>query len=384
MGDFRLGSVLGFEIRIDYSWFVIFFLILWSFSAVVFPAEFPDRSTATYLAMGGVGTLLFFVSLLIHELSHSVVARAKGIPVEGITLFIFGGMARTRMEAEDPGDEFAIAGVGPVASVVLAGIFLGVWWFGSRAGWTPVVTGVSRYLGFLNVLLAGFNLLPGFPLDGGRLFRSAVWKATGDLTKATRWASTGGKWLGYLLMGLGAAQALAGGVIGGLWLVFIGWFLRTAAISTFRQHLLRNVLAGVRARDVMTEAPETVGPDLTLQELVDDHFLRRRWQSFPVVEDGRPVGLVTIGRVKEVPREEWSRRRVRETMREADEEIVVRPEEAMTDVLTAMDASDERRVLVVDGDRLHGIITATDVTGWVQRSQELGEMRAGRSGGRAA
>lgn len=372
MGGFRLGSVLGFEIRIDYSWFVIFFLVLWSFSAGVFPAQFPDLSAATYFLMGAIGTLLFFASLLAHELSHSVVARQKNVPVEGITLFIFGGMARTRLESETPEDELAIAGVGPLASLVIAGLFEGVWWVGGRLGWGEAVTGVAMYLAYLNVILALFNLLPGFPLDGGRLFRGVAWKLTGDLTKATRWATNGGKALGYMLMGLGVLQTFAGAVLGGLWMLFIGWFLRGAAEASYAQHLLQGILEGIRADEVMTADPETVPPDMSLRQLVEERFLRRRYQSFPVVEgEDRLVGLLTLQQVKDVPRDEWDRRLARDVMTPITEGIVVEPGRKMTDVLQAMQAAGTGRVLVAEGGRLRGIISSADVTGWVQRSREL-------------
>src|SRR5690606_35068803 len=378
MGDFRLGSVFGFEIRIDFSWFIIFALILWSFTFGVFPASFPGLGTAAYIGMGVAGTLLFFASLLAHELSHSVVARRKGIPVEGITLFIFGGMARTRLEAEEPGDEFYIAVVGPVSSIVIGLLFGLVWWVGTRAGWSVAVTGVAAYLGVLNVALAVFNLLPGFPLDGGRLFRSLVWKMTGDVTKATRVASTGGKWLGYVLVGLGILQAFTGNMLGGLWLVFIGWFLRNAAIASYEQHVVRMVLEGVRAAQTMTRNPETVPPDLTVRDLVDDYFMRRRYQAFPVVEDGHPVGIVTLNQVKDLPREEWAARTVRSIMAPAQDGVTVRPDESMTSVLEKMEASGVRRVLVTRDGRLEGIITATDVAGWLDRARQLGAERSPR------
>lgn len=371
MGDFRIGSVFGFEIRIDFSWFIIFFLILWTFTSGVFPLNYPGLSTATYIGMGVAGTLLFFASLLTHELSHSLVARTKGIPVEGITLFIFGGMARTRMEAEDPGDEFVIAGIGPITSIAIGVLFGLVWWIGTRAGWSVAITGVAQYLAFLNVLLAVFNLLPGFPLDGGRLFRSAVWKFTGDLTKATRWASTGGKWLGYLLVGVGIWQAFQANVIGGLWLVFIGWFLRSAAVASYEQHLLRTILERVPARDAMSRNPETVEPDLTLQELVDEHFLRRRYQAFPVARNGQPLGIITLHQVKEVPRDEWAQRTVGQTMTQAENGVVVRPDESMSKVLDRMQGSDLRRVLVARDGHLEGIITASDLASWLERGREL-------------
>ncbi len=298
MHGFRLGSVLGFEIRIDYSWFVIAFLILWSFSAGVFPARYPGFEPGIYLMMGTIGAVLFFASLVAHELSHSVVARRRGIEVKGITLFIFGGMAHTSREAETPEDELIIAGVGPLSSIVIGILFGLIGWVGTRAGWPVPVTGVATYLAFLNLLLAGFNLLPGFPLDGGRLFRAAVWKATGDMTKATRWATNGGKALAYMLIGYGLLLIIGGALGGGLWLVFIGWFLRTAATASLQQHILRDLMAGVTAGDIMTPNPSTVHSELSLQDLVEGRFLRERYQGYPVVDGGQVVGLVTLDHVR--------------------------------------------------------------------------------------
>lgn len=374
MSSFRAGAVSGFEIRIDSSWFVLFFLMLWSFSAAVFPARFPGLSGIAYFTMGATATILLFVSLLAHELAHSVVARAKGIPVEGITLFIFGGMARTSMEAEDPRDELLIAGVGPLTSMALGVLFLGVAWLAGMMGWGTAVGTVASYLGFINFLLAAFNLLPGFPLDGGRLFRALVWRSTGDLTKATRWASTGGRWLGYGLMGLGFLQMFAGAVLGGLWLVFIGWFLRGAAEMTFREHLLRTALEGVPAREIMTPDPESVGPELTVQDLVDEHFLRRRYQAFPVVGDRGLAGLVTLEQVKEVPRDARGRTRVADVMSPANDEVTVDPAEPVTAVLEKMRASGAGRVLVIRDGQLAGIISGRDIVGWAQRAQDLGDL----------
>ncbi|MFW6080159.1 MAG: CBS domain-containing protein [Gemmatimonadota bacterium] len=372
MGDFRLGSILGFEIRIDYSWFIIFFLVLISFTIAIFPQTVPGLSQTAYIVMGAAMTLLFFASLLAHELSHSIVARLKGIPVEGITLFIFGGVSRTRMEAETPADEFQIAGVGPLSSVLIGVLFGAVWWVGVQAAWPVSVVAVAQYLAFLNVLLAVFNLLPGFPLDGGRLFRAAIWRFTGDLTRATRVASTGGKWLGWAIVALGIWQTFQFNLVGGLWLVFIGWFLRNAAEAGYQQHMVRLVMEGVTARQAMTPDPATVPADLTVQELVDDYFMQRRYHSYPVMEDGRPVGLVTLGQVKEVPREEWPRRRIRDAMLAAGDEIVAAPEENMSRVLEKMESTEARRVLVVDRDgRLAGLITANDVADWLQRFRQL-------------
>jgi Zn-dependent protease/CBS domain-containing protein len=372
MQGFQLGSIFGFEIRVDLSWFLIFFLILWTFISSVFPANYPGLSQGTYIIMGVVTTLLFFASLLAHELSHSFVARAKGIPVEGITLFIFGGVSHTRMDAETPGDEFQIAGVGPLTSVLLSVLFGLLYWLGRSAGASVAVNGVTGYLASINLILAIFNLLPGFPLDGGRLFRSIIWKITGNLKKATRIASWGGKFFAYLLIAWGLVQLFGGLIFNGLWLIFIGWFLYNAAESSYREVELQTSLEGVRVNQVMTPNPETVSPDLTLRELVDEYFLQRRYQSYPVTQSDRPLGIITLNRVKEIPQDEWNRRTVRQTMISAEKDVIVTPEEKMPQVLQKMTESGARRVLVARNNRLEGMITASDVANWLRRRRDLG------------
>jgi Zn-dependent protease/CBS domain-containing protein len=370
MRGFRLGRVLGFEVRIDHSWFILFALILWSFSFMAFPAHVPGLAPAIYFAMGLAGTLLFFVSLLAHELSHSVVARMKGIPVEGITLFLFGGMAHTRMEAESPGDEFQIAAAGPIMSIAIAALLGAAWTLGARLGWPATVLAVLQYIALLNIILAVFNLLPGFPLDGGRLFRAIVWKVTGDMTRATRVASAGGRWLAYLLIGFGLLSAFAGNVLGGMWLVFIGWFLRNAAISTYQQHLLLDVLAGVRAGQAMTPDPESVPAHATVRELMEDYFMRRRYAAYPVTADDAPLGLVTLQRVRETPRDEWDTLTARDIMLAFDETLAVRTDEPMIAVLEKLKASPARRLLVLRNGALAGIITASDIAFWLERARQ--------------
>jgi Zn-dependent protease/CBS domain-containing protein len=372
-GGFRLGSVLGFEIRVDYSWFIIFFLVLWTLSAGFFPAQHPGYPDATYLAMGIAATLLFFASVLAHELSHSLVARRKGIPVEGITLFIFGGMAHTRMEFEDPADEFQVAGVGPLSSMFIAVLFYAAGFAGAAAGMGVPFVAVMQYLGFINLLLAVFNLLPGFPLDGGRLFRAAAWKATGDMRKATRWASNGGKILGYTLIALGLYQifAIRGAALGGVWLVFIGWFIRMAADASYTQLVVQQSLRGVRAAQAMTPDPQSVPPDVTIQAFVDELVLHGRHQGYPVVEEGRAVGIITLKQVREVPREDWPSTRVRDAMDPATDALVVRPDQTMADVLEKLGDSRTGRVLVVRDGQLAGIITRTDLSRHLERMQLL-------------
>ena len=379
MQGFRLGSIFGFEIRIDFSWFIIFLLILWSLSMGLFPAQFPQLSSLAHLLMGIVGAVLFFASLLAHELSHSLVARAKGIPVEGITLFIFGGVARIRMEAKTPGDEFQIAAAGPLMSLLLAVLFGLCTYLGYKATWSVAVTGVVSYLASINLILAIFNLLPGFPLDGGRLFRALVWKMTDNLMLATRVASIGGRILGVFIIFVGFLQLLGGNLVGGFWFVLIGWFLSMTAVTTYQAELLRMSLEGAQAQHMMTRHPETVSPDLTLWELVDKFFLLRRYQAFPVVDHDQPLGIVTLNQVKEVPREQWVQHTVRDIMTPSEKGIVVRPQESMLTVLETMGESGIQRVLVADDGKLTGIITASDIMHWLRRARSLESWRNLRS-----
>ncbi|MFP3949150.1 MAG: site-2 protease family protein [Gemmatimonadota bacterium] len=365
----HLVDIAGFEISLDYSWFILLFLILGTLAGAVFPQEAPGLSDATYLVMGTVGTVLFFASLIGHELSHSVAARMKGVEVEGITLFIFGGMARTRSEATSPGDEFIIAGVGPLASLVFAAAFYGLEAAGHALGLGPAFTEVAWYLGLVNLALAIFNLLPGFPLDGGRLLRAILWGYLDDLRKATRVATGAGKWLGYGIIGLGLFGVfMAGNLIGGLWFVFIGWFLSNAAQSSYRQLLLRQVLGDVRADDAMSRNPESVEPDLTLHQVVHERFLHRPYNAFPVVEDGVPIGLVTLSQVKGVDRDDWSVKKVADVMTPLEDTLIVSPETSMTEVLQRMNENETRRVLVAREWQLLGIISASDVANWLDRA----------------
>lgn len=372
---FKLATIQGFEIRVDLSWLLIFSLILWTLSTDFFPLSYPGLSRGGYILMGVIGTLMFFFSLLLHELSHSFVARAKGIPVEGITLFAFGGVSRTKMEAETPGDEFQIAGVGPLTSLLLSGIFALISYTSQSAGWNLIITGIAAYLSWINLILAIFNLLPGFPLDGGRLFRSIVWKFTGNLQKATRIASAGGRLLGFSLIAWGFLQLFspAPNFIGGLWTILIGWFLNNAAQASYQDLVIRTALEGVQAQQIMTLSPETVPADLNLQTLFDEYFFNRSYQSFPVMESEAPIGMVTLQQAKQVAREQWSSTSVKQVMKAVGKGIAIRPEVDMTAVLDAMRESRSRRLLVIDNGQLRGIISATDLANWLQRKRSFGD-----------
>jgi Zn-dependent protease/CBS domain-containing protein len=371
MKGFRLGTILGLEIRIDASWLIIFFLVLWSFTFGVFPMRYPGLGPGVYVTMGGIGTILFFVSVLLHEMAHSVVAQARGVPVSGITLFVFGGMAHASSDFETPADEFVIAGVGPLSSLAIAVGFWGIGAASTAAGWHVGIAGVAGYLALLNVVLAIFNLLPGFPLDGGRLLRAAVWHFTGDQTKATRYASIGGRTLGFLLIGFGLLQVIGGALIGGLWMAFIGWFVQMAANSGYTHQLLRESLEGLSARDAMTSEVQTVPEHLSLREFVDVYGLRGRHDVYPVLREAAPVGVIGFAQVGAVPKGEWGEKRVADAMLALDERSVVAPDDPMTDVVEKVQSATTRRVLVVQDGQLLGIISSSDLARWVERVRLL-------------
>ncbi len=371
-GGVRIARLFGFEVRLDLSWFVVFLLVLWTFAQSVFPNASPGLSRTTYVVMALVGAILFFASVLLHELAHSAMARARGITVEGITLFIFGGMARIRSEATNPKDEFLITVVGPLSSFLIGLILLAAAWLGRATGMPQATVAVANYLALLNFILAGFNLIPGFPLDGGRLLRSLVWHLTDDLRKATRWASRTGQAFGLFMVGLGMLSLFQGFLVNGIWLIFIGWFLTQAAEASYKQLIMRRVLEGVEVREAMTRNPETVFPDLPLRDLVDDYFLRRRYSAFPVIDNaGNPLGLITLRQVKEIDRGSWPTTPVSSVMTRICEAVTVRPDDSLAEVLTKLESAGVGRALVVNDGRLEGLISPSDVAAWLDRYQQL-------------
>jgi Zn-dependent protease/CBS domain-containing protein len=303
---------------------------------------------------------------LVHELAHALVSQARGIRVQDITLFLFGGATRARVESRGPGDEFLIALVGPLTSGLLAGLFGIVAGLGSDLLSRPLA-GTFGYLAWTNLLLAAFNLVPGFPLDGGRLLRSAIWKTTGSLSRATRIASLSGQGVGWLLVAAGVAFLLAGDLAGGIWFAFIGWFLVQAARSSYQELQLQQLLRGVEAEEVMAGSLRRIPPDLTLQQAVDDYFMRYDHSAFPVDEQGRTIGLLTLRGVRRVPSELWSTRRVREHMVPLGDQVLVAPHARMDDVLGKLEDGEAGRVLVVEDGEVVGIITPSDLTRWLRR-----------------
>lgn len=371
IGGFDVGRIFGFRIRIDVSWFLVFALVVWTFSVHEFPRQLPGYVSMVYYAMGVVGGLVFFVSVLLHELAHSAVARARGIEVEGITLFIFGGVAQTRMEAQRALDEFLLTIVGPLTSVALAAGFYGLARGVEALGGPAPVATVADFLALLNFVLAVFNMIPGFPLDGGRIFRSIVWAITGNLEKATRWATWGGRLFGYALIAFGVLQLYYGFTLAGLWSAFIGWFLSNAASGSYRQFTVRRTLSKLPASRIMVRDPVAVDPQLTVQELIDAHLTRRADSAYPVVTNGAVLGLVGVEQVADVPKSRRGSTTVGAVMRPAVDVPVTHEDETLDSIVSRV-GGDEEHVLVVEDGRLVGVLSLGDIGGWVKRARELG------------
>jgi Zn-dependent protease/CBS domain-containing protein len=367
--SWRVARIAGIEVRIDSSWAVIALLITYSMYLRL-SIMYPELSGGGAVGLAIVSAVLFFGSVLVHELAHALVSQARGIRVLDITLFLFGGATRARVESRGPGDEFLIALVGPLTSGLLAGLFGIVAGLGRDLLSRPLA-GTFGYLAWTNLLLAVFNLVPGFPLDGGRLLRSAIWKATGSLGRATRIASVSGQGVGWLLVAAGVAWLLAGDLAGGIWFAFIGWFLVQAARSSYQELQLQQLLRGVEAEDVMAANLRRIPPELSLQDAVDDYFMRYDHGAFPVEEQGRTIGLLTLRGVRRVPREQWPTRRVRDHMVPLGDQVVVPPDARMDGVLGKLQDGEANRVLVAQDDEVVGIITPSDLTRWLRRWRTL-------------
>ena len=367
----EIFKVAGIQVAIDYSWLIIFALVLWSLASGYFPAKYPGYSTGNYWLVGLVATILFFGSVLAHELCHAAMGNRLGEEVHRITLFIFGGMAELEHEPKSGIDELKIAAVGPLSSLVIAGIF----WLIARgvaaAPATPLWEAVFSYLAFVNLALALFNLLPGFPLDGGRLLRAALWMRWGDLRRATAAAADWGNTIAWGLVAFGALEIFVGGLIGGLWLIFIGLFLRGAATSGYQSMAVEQALSGTRVREIMVRDPIVLGPDETVAGAIENYFLRHGFGGFPVVADGKVLGVVTLAQVRECPASERTSRHISEVMRPADRTIEIAPGAGVIDAIRQMAAADIGRLLVVDQGKLVGLITRTGVTRYVHTKTQI-------------
>jgi Zn-dependent protease/predicted transcriptional regulator len=362
-GSIRLARILGVQVGLHYSWFLVFVLVTWSLGAVYFPTRYPFWPAETAWAAGLTTSALFFASVLVHELAHSAVAQRLGLEVESITLFIFGGMASITREAERARDEFAIAIAGPASSVVLGFLFGVVGWLALTGGPALRVIGaIAWWLATINLMLGAFNLIPGFPMDGGRVLRSLIWGATRNYWLATRIAAFTGMGIAYLMM-LGAVfVAVSGGLANAAWLVLVGWFLSSAAHASYRQARIRESLKGVTVDQAMERDYTPIPPYASLTEVFEKHFQTRRPVAVPVVaEEGTVLGVLTSGDLRRIPRERWTHTQVSELLHEPLDVPAVAPGDQVNDVLTTLGSREFAAAPVVDGGRLVGLLTQTGI-----------------------
>ncbi len=367
--SWRIGRIFGIDINIDSSWLVIFILFSWVLSTTYYPQQFPDWPRILSWLIGTITSLLIFASVLVHELAHSLVALSQGEKVHNITLFLFGGVAQITQEPKKPLRELTMALVGPLSSLALALIFFILTFV--LKGLSEPITALLSYLSFINLMLAIFNLLPGFPMDGGRVLRAIIWKMTGNLRKATRVASLTGQGFAFLLIFIGILQIFRAN-LSGLWLIFIGWFLHSAAVRGYNQVMVESLLKGVRAEELMSRDFETVTADLPVQSLVDDHILRKKERVFLVAERGSLKGIVCLEDVKATPKQDWSKIRVGDIMTPKEKLEAVSPDTDGRQILTSITSKDIHQVPVMEGERIAGIICRSDILRFIQLRTELG------------
>jgi Zn-dependent protease/CBS domain-containing protein len=389
---FRLGRVAGVEVRVDWSLAIIFWLIVVNLGAGLFPARHPTWSPALSWSVAVVAAVLFFLSILAHEMAHALVGRARGVPVDGITLFLFGGVARLGGEPKSAGSEFLIAVVGPLTSFVIAALSIagaaalghaGLAHAPALSALGPAAT-VLLWLGTTNVMLGAFNLLPGFPLDGGRVLRAVLWKITGDVGRATRGATAVGQVIAGLLIFAGVTMAfgtrvpfLGSGLAQGLWLVLIGWFLNNAARATRQQQAVSEIVSGalgdVPVANLMRTRGTAVDAELPIGALVERFFMPGDQRCFPVLNQGDFAGLVCLADLRKIPRESWSTTPVRDIMTPADALAATRPDERAADALGRLASRDVDQLPVIDQGQLVGMIRRADLLRWIELHAPRGD-----------
>jgi Zn-dependent protease/CBS domain-containing protein len=387
---FRAGKILGIDIHIDWSWLLIFALISWSLASS-FGQVHPEWTGPMQWGLAISAALLFFASVLAHELAHALVARTMGVPVRNITLFLFGGVADIQREPKSPFAELAITIVGPLTSFILGGFFLAIGIgsfafnniplvtpaaFLSQAG--PIGT-IFIWLGSINILVALFNLIPGFPLDGGRIVRSALWALTNDLNKATRWAAGLGQIVAWVLILSGISMIfgvvipfLGTGFVNGIWIMFIGWFLQNAAVQSYRKVVVQDILEDVPVKQMMYTDVPMVKAGVTVQNLIDNYIMKTDNLAFVVFDGDNMVGLVTIDDIRKVDPESRSQTLIQSIMTPSQKLVVVAPEEQASDAFQRLQSEDISQLPVVNGNKIVGLLRRKDIVRWLQVQSQFG------------
>jgi Zn-dependent protease/predicted transcriptional regulator len=367
----KLFTLFGFQIRMDWSWLIIAILLTWSLAGGVFPHYFRGLSPGAYWWMGVAGTLGLFISVVLHELGHSLVARRFGVPMRSITLFIFGGVAQMGKEPPSPKAEFFTAVGGPIVTVLLVGLFFALTVLSGATQWPATVAGVLAYLAWINLVVLVFNMIPAFPLDGGRVLRSALWAWKKNLRWATRIASNLGAFFGLLLIVWGIFTFVSGNFVGGMWYFLIGLFIRSASHSSYQQVLLEEMLAGEPIRHFMTPNPVTVPPQASVQTIVENYLYHYPYRFYPVVDHEHLLGCISVDQVKTIPREKWDERTAESVAAPCSRDNIIDAEADAAKAFSAMARNGTRRLMVVDHGQLVGVVALKDLLTFFSRKMEL-------------
>jgi Zn-dependent protease/CBS domain-containing protein len=367
----HLFRLYGFPINIDPSWFIVLALVTWSLATGFFPAVAPAITGPQLWVMGLAGALLLFVSIVLHEFAHAWVARREGLPMRGITLFIFGGVAEMSDEPPSASAELKIAIAGPAMSLLIGLVCLGLRFASVGLGLPQQITAILEYLYGINFTLILFNLIPAFPLDGGRVLRALLWRKRGDITSATRTSSRIGATFGLLLMALGAWALFSGNPIGGVWYLLIGMFVQNAANASYQQVLIRHFLQGEPVGRLMRTDVVSVPPRITVDDLVRDFFYRYHFRMFPVTQEGQLLGCVSAQRVRDLPQQDWAAHYASDIMEPCTVENTIAPGDDAIAALKRMSEARTSHLMVTEAGRLLGLITAKDLTNLLSRKMEI-------------
>jgi Zn-dependent protease/CBS domain-containing protein len=369
----NIGKILGIPIRIHWTLWLVFLLIAWSLAVGYLPATYPTLSVTMDWIVGIVSAVVLFISVLVHELSHSYIAKKNGLPIARITLFFFGGVSEMTEEPQDASLEVRMAAAGPLTSFAIGGVLGALWYVGGLVGFPLAVIAVLGYNGLINVALGAFNLIPAFPLDGGRVLRGSLWRNSKNLISATKNATRVSEILSLLMIAAGLLLIVfTADLVNGVWIIFLGWFIRSGAETSLQQTQMTEALHGVSVGDIMTRNPLTVGPGVTVQGLVNDYFLVHPHGGYPVVENGRLQGVVTMSSVRSIPRERRESETVAQAMVPLQRVVTIGPMASAAEAMQKMAGKQIGRLIVTDGENVLGIITRSDVMKTIQTRQDLG------------